>query len=155
RAALGGAAKQSEALSNSPTAGVPDPGYSAEIRAADLRKQVEWLADEKREGRMTGSPGAQETAKWLANYLRDNGLKSFAENYALPFQFNAGERVLPEKTKLEISAGEGKPPTKLKLDADFRPLAFSENGETSSEVVFAGYGLVVPGEGAGRYDSYA
>src|SRR6185436_18645947 len=71
QAALGGAAKRGETVSASPTAGIADPGYSAEIRAADLRKQVEWLADEKREGRMTGSAGAQETAKWLASYLRE------------------------------------------------------------------------------------
>ena len=136
-----------------PSAGISDPayngGFTAEIRATDLRKQVEWLADEKREGRMTGSAGAQETAKWLAAYFRENGLKSFSDNYALQFQFNAGERVLPEKTRLEISG------TVAKLDSDFRPLAFSENGEANCEVVFAGYGLVVPGEGAARYDSYA
>jgi Tol biopolymer transport system component len=156
RAALGAAPKPpSEALSTSHPAGTTDPGYNAEIRAADLRKQVEWLADEKRDGRMTGSVGAQETAKWLANYLRENGLKSFAESYALPFQFNAGERVLPEKTRLEMSGADAKSPAVANLDTDFRPLAFSENGEGSGDVVFAGYGLVVPGEGAARYDSYS
>jgi len=157
RAALQDAPKQGSnaAALPTPAAGVTDPGYSAEIKAGDLRKEIEWLADEKREGRMTGSPGAQATAAWLANYFRENGLKSFAENYALPFQFNAGERVLAEKTRLEISASDAKPPSAAKLDADFRPLAFSENGEANSEVVFAGYGLVVPGEGAARYDSYA
>jgi Tol biopolymer transport system component len=156
RAALSAAPKQGEmtTVSVSPKAGIDDPGYSAEIKAGDLRKEIEWLADEKREGRMTGSPGAQATAAWLANYFRENGLKSFAENYALPFEFNAGERVLAEKTWLEIAA-DTKPATTAKLDADFRPLAFSENGEANSEVVFAGYGLVVPGEGAARYDSYA
>ncbi|PYI94187.1 MAG: peptidase M28 [Verrucomicrobia bacterium] len=157
RAALQAAPKQGEpqAASASPAAGITDPGYSAEIRAEDLRKEIEWLADERREGRMTGSTGAQETAKWLADYFQRAGLKSFAENFALPFQFNAGERVLAEKTRLEISASEAKSPAVAKLDADFRPLAFSENGEVNSEVVFAGYGLVVPGEGAARYDSYA
>jgi Tol biopolymer transport system component len=157
RAALSTAPKQgtTETASAAPAAGITDPGYSAEIRAGDLRKEIEWLADEKREGRMTGSAGSQETAKWLANYFRDNGLKSFAENYALPFEFNAGERVLAAKTRLEISVSDAKSPTTAKLDADFRPLAFSENGEANSEVVFAGYGLVVPGEGAARYDSYA
>src|SRR6478735_1255576 len=51
RAALGGAPKRGETeapVSPSPTAGVTDPGYSAEIRASDLRNEVEWLADEKR-----------------------------------------------------------------------------------------------------------
>lgn len=157
RAALGAAPKRGEtnAVSTTATAGLTDPGSSSEIRASDLRKEVEWLADEKRDGRMTGSPGAQETAKWIANYFRDNGLKSFAENFALPFQFNAGERVLSDKTRLEISAGDAKSPPPAKLDSDFRPLAFSENGEATGEVVFAGYGLVVPGEGSARYDSYA
>jgi Tol biopolymer transport system component len=155
RAALGGPSKQSQS-----TTGISDPGYSSgafvsEITASDLRKEVEWLADEKRDGRMTGSAGAQETAKWLAIFFRQTGLKSFAENYALPFQFNAGERVLPGKTALEISVADAKSPAAAKLDNDFRPLAFSENGESRGDVVFAGYGLVVPGEGAARYDSYA
>ena len=97
---------------------------------------------------MTGSPGAQATAKWLADYFKQACLKSFAENFALSFQFNAGERILPEKTRLEIIAGDDKPSTPAKLETDFRPLAFSENGEANSDVVFAGYGLVVPGEGA-------
>ena len=157
RAALETAPKQGQevAVSRSPAAGVTDPGYSAEIRANDLRKEVEWLADEKRDGRMTGSPGAQATAKWLADYFEQAGLKSFAENFALPFQFNAGERILPEKTRLEITAEEGKPATPAKLETDFRPLAFCENGEANGDVVFAGYGLVVPGDAGAGYDSYA
>jgi Tol biopolymer transport system component len=156
RAALSAAPKPGATVAGSPSpaAGITDPGYSTEITASDLRKEIEWLADEKREGRMTGSPGAQETAKWLANYFRENGLQSFAENYALPFQFNAGERVLPDKTRLEISGADPKSATVAKLDSEFRPLAFSENGEANGDVVFAGYGLVVPGEGAARYDSY-
>jgi hypothetical protein len=153
REALGAAPQQSKPQSTSATS-TTTQDFSAEISAGDLRKEVEWLTDEKRDGRMTGSAGAQETAKWLANYFRAAGLKSFAENYVLPFQFNAGERVLPDKTKLEISAGDSKSPTVARLDSDFRPLGFSESGEANSEIVFAGYGLVVPGEGAARYDSY-
>jgi hypothetical protein len=154
REALGAATQQSKPQSTSSTSATAQ-NFSAEISAGDLRKEIEWLADEKRDGRMTGSSGAQETAKWLADYFRDAGLKSFAENYLLPFQFNAGEKVLPEKTKLEISAGDSKSLTTAKLDSDFRPLGFSESGEANSDVVLAGYGLVVPGEGASRYDSYA
>ncbi|MEY2506504.1 MAG: hypothetical protein QOH01_833 [Verrucomicrobiota bacterium] len=158
RAAVLAAPKQgttaAAAVSVSPKAVVADPGSSPEIKAADLRREIEWLADEKRDGRMTGSAGAQEAAKWLANYFRDNGLKSFAENYALPFQFNAGERVRANETALEISTGDASP-ANARLDLDFRPLGFTENGESRGEVVFAGYGLVVPGEGAARYDSYA
>ena len=156
RAVLGAAARRGEgaAVPPSTATGVADSGYSEEISLGDLRKEIQWLADEKREGRMTGSPGAQATAEWLANYFREAGLKSFSKDFALPFPFNAGESVLPDRTRLEI-APDGQALTNAKLDQDFRPLAFSENGEVQGEVVFAGYGLVVPGESGTGYDSYA
>ena len=77
--------------------------FSPQITKADLQHEVEWLADEKRDGRMTGSAGAQATASWLADYFRNAGLKSFGNNFDLPFEFNAGERVIPEKTRCEIT----------------------------------------------------
>lgn len=157
RAALEAAPKQAQAapaLLASPTPAAATSAFSAEIGQNDLRREVEWLAAETREGRMTGSPGAQASAEWLADYFREAGLKSFGENFALPFPFNAGERILPDKTRLEI-APDGQAPIIPKLDQDFRPLAYSEDGEVTGEVVFAGYGLVVPGEGGAGYDSYA
>jgi hypothetical protein len=62
--------------------------------------------------------------------------------------------VRENETALEISTGDAAS-ARAKLDADFRPLGFTENGESKGEVVFAGYGLVVPGEAGARYDSYA
>jgi len=133
-----------------------DSEFSPEITRADLRREVEWLADGKREGRMTGTAGAQAAADWLANYFRANGLKAFGTNFALPFQFNAGERVLTDKTALEIAPADSKAaPFAAQLEQDFRPLAFSENGDATGEVVFAGYGLVMPGGTGVGYDSYA
>jgi hypothetical protein len=131
------------------------PGtFSPDITEADLREEVEWLADPARDGRMTGTAGAQVSANWLADYFRQAGLQSFSDELAIPFQFNAGERVLPDKTRLEIATNSSRP-LRAKLDQDFRPLPFSESGEASGEVVFAGYGLVAPGDHRARYDSYA
>ena len=128
--------------------------FSPEITEADLRQEVEWLANPARDGRMTGTAGAKAAADWLADYFREAGLQSFNEKFAMPFQFNAGERVLADKTRLEI-IGNMSRPLRAKLDQDFRPLPFSESGEASGEVVFAGYGLVAPGDHGARYDSYA
>jgi Tol biopolymer transport system component len=128
--------------------------FSPDITEADLREEVEWLADPARDGRMTGTAGAQASANWLAEYFRQAGLQSFNGNFAMPFQFNAGERVLPDKTRLEIATNSSRP-LRAKLDQDFRPLPFSESGGASGEVVFAGYGLVAPGDHGARYDSYA
>jgi Tol biopolymer transport system component len=146
-AALAAAPKWSQASRDAGT-------FSPDITEADLRREVEWLADEARDGRMTGSAGALAAANWLADYFRQSGLQSFAENFAMPFQFNAGERVLPEKTRFEIATAASRS-SHAELDRDFRPLSFSENGDASGAVVFAGYGLVAPGDGGARYDSYA
>lgn len=147
RTALAAAPKRLQASS--------DAGrFSPEITEADLRGEVEWLADPARDGRMTGTAGSQASANWLADYFRQAGLQSFSDKFAIPFQFNAGERVLPDKTQLEIAANSSRP-LRAKLDQDFRPLPFSESGEASGEVVFAGYGLVAPSDHGARYDSYA
>jgi Tol biopolymer transport system component len=143
RAALDASAKRSTSAK---------PG-AAPTKIDNLRSKVEWLADPAREGRMTGSAGAEAAAKWIADYFRQVGLQSFNENFLSSFQFNAGERVLPEKTRLDIAASSQS--SRAKLDQDFRPLPFSESGEVTNDVVFVGYGLVVPGDRGARYDSYA
>lgn len=147
RAALAAASKRSQTSGDASR-------FSPEITESDLRAEVEWLADPARDGRMTGTPGAKAAADWLADYFRQAGLQSFDGNFATPFQFNAGERVLAETTRLEI-IGDASRPLRAKLDQDFRPLPFSESGEVSGEVVFAGYGLVAPSDHGARYDSYA
>ena len=127
---------------------------SPEISKTDLQEEVGWLADAKREGRMTGSPGAQASAEWIAEYFREIGLQPLGKDFYFPFDFNSGERVLPEKTSLAIEE-EGKSAVTSTLDKEFRPLSFSENGDAEGEVVFAGYGLVVPEGGNGTsYNSY-
>ncbi len=128
--------------------------FSPVISKTDLEHEVEWLADAKRDGRMTGTAGAQAAGNWLADYFQKVGLKSFGQDYALPFEFTSGEKVLPDKTRYEI-ASDGKPAVDATLEHDFRPLAFSENGSAEGEVVFAGYGLVVAeGNGGSPYNSY-
>lgn len=146
RAALAAAPKRSKPNGNTGTS-------SPDITEADLRHEVEWLANPVRNGRMTGTAGAKATADWLADYFRKAGLQSFHGNFAMPFQFNAGERVLADKTRLEITAAASRS-LRAKMDEDFRPLSFSESGEASGEVVFAGYGLVAPADHGAGYDSY-
>ena len=127
--------------------------FSPAITKSDLQHEVEWLADEKRDGRMTGTAGAQAAANWLTDYFQKTGLKSLGKDFLFPFEFNSGERVLPEKTRCEIAV-EGKPAVNAKLDTDFRPLSFTEDGNVEGEVVFAGYGLTVPEGNGAHYDSY-
>lgn len=137
--------------------------FSPEITAADLKSQVAWLAADAREGRMTGTPGAQAAAEWIADYFKTIGLKPLGDSFYEPFEFDAGVQQLPEQNRLtiltQISENKGwnfvvTKQGKLKLDQDFRPMAFSDSGETEGEVVFAGYGLSVPDGSSARYNSY-
>jgi Tol biopolymer transport system component len=125
--------------------------FTAEIREPDLRGQVEFLAADALEGRMTGTRGAQVAAEFIADELKRAGLKPLSNDWYQPFQFTSGVKVLTNENRLVVQAG-GKANT-FEVEKDFRPLSFTDNGSVEGGVVFAGYGLVVPGKDG--YDSYA
>jgi hypothetical protein len=145
--------KSARSLTSAATISVA--GLKPAISAEDMKAEVGFLADDAHAGRATGSDGARLAADWLADYFVKAGLKPLPgqDGFFLPFEFNAGERLLPGKNTLHVSNGGDSTP--LVLDKEFRTLAFSDEGVAEGEVVFAGYGLSVP-EGAGqqRYNSY-
>ncbi|MCI0451619.1 MAG: M28 family peptidase [Candidatus Latescibacteria bacterium] len=126
--------------------------FSPEIRASDLKNDVSVLASDDMEGRMTGSKGEQACADYLAKRFRDMGVMPFDEKagYFQTFPFTSGVKVVTKDNRLTLKTGE-KTRT-LKVEEDFRPLAFSENATVEGPVAFAGFGLKTPGTGA--YDSY-
>lgn len=129
-------------------------GYLPDIRALDLRNQVSYFASEALEGRLTGTPGAQQAATYIAEYFKLAGLAPLpsANGFFQPFEFSSGVRVLTNQNSATLHAAAA--PATLALNKDFRPLAFTANGTVEGEVVFAGYGLSVPGKLGEGYDSY-
>jgi Tol biopolymer transport system component len=128
-----------------------------EISAADLRTKVEYLASDELEGRMTGTTGTEKAAAYIASHFEKSGLKPAGDNgtFFQEFPFTSGVKVLPERNHLTIMKPGQKPESiSPGLDEDFRPLAFTSDGEVEGDVVFAGYGLSVPGESGRGYDSY-
>jgi hypothetical protein len=133
----------------------PSPkNFTSEIKSADLQAQVGFLASESLEGRLTGTPGAQKAADFVANSFKVAGLQPLpgAKDFFQPFEFSSGVRVLTNQNSATLHAAAA--PAALALDKDFRPLAFTANGTVEGEVVFAGYGLSVPGKLGEGYDSY-
>lgn len=129
-------------------------GYLPDIRAVDLRNQVSFLASDDLEGRLTGTPGAQKAANYVSEYFKLVGLQPLpgAKDFFQPFEFSSGVRVLTNQNAATLHAAAA--PATLALDKDFRPLAFTANGTVEGDVVFAGYGLSVPGKLGEGYDSY-
>jgi hypothetical protein len=120
-----------------------------------LSNDVAILASEQFGGRMTGTRGAQLAADFIASRMAAAGLKPAPgrTNLWQAFDFNAGAVVRTNDNHLHIGGGETT--NRFVVEKDFRPASFTANGGATGAVVFAGYGLVVPGKMGEGYDSYA
>ncbi len=117
----------------------------------DIMRHVDYLTRKELGGRLTGSPGERRATAYVAAYLESLGFEPAGENgtFFQEFEFPAGSTL----TESNSMTANGKTYT---LDTDWRPLSFSADGEIdAAEVVFAGYGMQVPGnENVDEYDSY-
>ena len=123
-----------------------------EIAEEDLRGHVEILTSPEMGGRLTGTEGARRATAYVAQAFRALGLAPEGEGGTMfqPFEFTSGVSLAEgNRLTLAIDGTEETPA----VGEDWRPLAFSRAGEAAEAgVVFAGYGLVAPGEGG--LDSY-
>lgn len=125
--------------------------------ASKTRADVTVLASDRLAGRQAGSEGATLAADHLVAELKKMGAQPLPgqKDFRLPFSFTAG--VKDGGTTLDLTtfgsdwAGTGQYTGTSTVQA----LSFSDNAEVSGEVVFAGYGLVVPDSQNFGYDSYA
>ncbi|MBL8136777.1 MAG: M20/M25/M40 family metallo-hydrolase [Acidobacteria bacterium] len=122
---------------------------SAAPAASKTRADVTVLASDRLAGRQAGSEGAKLAADHLVAELKKMGAQPLPgqKDFRLPFSFTAG--VKDGGTTLAVAS------TAFRATADVQALSFSDNAEASGEVVFAGYGLVVPDSQNFGYDSYA
>ena len=118
---------------------------------ADVARHVDYLTRPELEGRLTGTEGERRATAYVAAYLESLGFVPAGESGTFfdEFEFPAG-CSMTEKNKLTIGDYTAK------LNEDWRPLSFSADGRIEpSEVIFAGYGMRVPGdEDVPEYDSY-
>ncbi len=114
------------------------------------RAHVTALAAERLEGRLSGSNGERLAAEYIAGQLQRIGVRPLPgqKDYRLPFEFTAGTR--DGGSSLSIRAGQT-----FSSTPNVQALSFSDNGEVTGDVVFAGYGIVVPDSQDFGYDSYA
>jgi hypothetical protein len=135
--------------------GVPRPGgadpAARDARLASYRTDIERLAADSLEGRLTGSSGADRAALYLAGRFRTIGLEAAGDSagYFQPFTATTGLR-LGEGNRLVFHFSDRD--TALAPGSDFLPLSFSGNGGVEADVVFAGYGITAPEHG---WDDYA
>jgi len=117
--------------------------------AQDTKAYVRTLASERLEGRLAGSNGEKLAADFLVSELQKIGAKPLPgqTDFREPFEFTAGTKDGGSSVRLT--------PDTTYSGKDVRALSFSDNGDVTGPVVFAGYGIVVPDSQDFGYDSYA
>ncbi len=121
---------------------------AAEVDPERYLEHVKVLASDAMRGRASGTPEADDAARYIASKFKEFGLKPLAEDYLQPLPITVSAR-LGEGNAFEVLDGAKR--TALKFDEDFRPLPFSSSGRLAAPVVFAGYGITALEYG---YDDY-
>jgi hypothetical protein len=139
------------------------PQAQAPATTTRTRVHVETLASDRFEGRLTGTEGERQAREYLASQLTRLGAQPLPGrgDFFLPFQFTAGTRdggsaitLSGSAIALKSTAAAGAPAFSPG-HSDIRALSFSDSGEVTGSIVFAGYGIVVPESQNFGYDSYA
>lgn len=93
------------------------------ISLQNIRTHLSFLADDKLEGRRTGTRGEELASQYILQQFEKNGLTPKGDNgtYLQPFEINEGRQILP--TSYFIIDGEH-----LKAEKDFFPFSWSVNG---------------------------
>ena len=120
---------------------------AAGAETPDVRTHVTRLTSEEMEGRLTGTEGARRASDYIIQELERMGIRPLPgrDSFRVPFEFTSG--VNDQGSTFADSGWEAP-------SASVRGLSFSDNGEVSGGLVFAGYGITVPESQGFGYDSY-
>ena len=131
------------------------PGFAQTAVASKTRAHVETLASERFGGREAGSEGERLAGAYIAAQLARIGAKPLPGRSDMfqPFEFTAGSR--DGGSTVTVTQGAAPTGKTTAFRTGVQALSFSDDARVSGEIVFAGYGIVVPEAQNFGYDSYA
>jgi len=133
---------------------VRQKNYGLDVRPAASRVEAQadgqrwwshvlFLADDKLEGRNTGSEGHRKAAAYVADHFKRAGLKpAGTSGYLQPIKF-ISRRILEDQSSLALIRDGKDEPLALGDDAFFN-MRIEPAQAVEAPVIFAGYGLTVP-----------
>jgi aminopeptidase YwaD len=130
-----------------------------------LRAHVTLLASDKLEGRRTGTPGAQEAARYVAREFMRLGLapggntptddlseRSYLQEFPYVAGVELGKGNALTATRRVTDPSQGAPlAIDFRVGEDWMPLGFSSNSRVEGAVVFVGYGITAADQ---NHDDY-
>ena len=129
---------------------LPTASPTEQVAAAHVRAHVEYLADDRLEGRDTGSRGYQLGAEYVAAQFGKIGLEPGAPGggwlQQVPYR-----RAVSGPTSLSLTLGRRRRTLQLGRDAAIRPSLTERHRAIDAPLVFAGYGLDEPLLGLADY----
>jgi Zn-dependent M28 family amino/carboxypeptidase len=137
------------------------PAWAQTTATSKTRAHVQTLASDRFAGRAAGTDGERLAGDYIAAQLTRAGAKPLPgkSNMFLPFEFTAGAR--DGGSLISVRASEAGATSGVlggtigSAGTTIRALSFSDDAEVTGNVVFAGYGIVVPESQNFGYDSYA
>ncbi|HEX5715185.1 MAG TPA: M28 family peptidase [Thermoanaerobaculia bacterium] len=119
--------------------------FVAKWIGSQFMADVQWLADDAREGRGVGSKGLEEASRYLEKRFQETGIEPAGQDGTFFHRFEAPVAV------------ESKAGTAMTLDgepvarAEYEPASFSASAKVEGEVVAVGYGITAPDLGVDDY----
>jgi hypothetical protein len=125
------------------------------ISSHPLLDYVKELTSEKYGGRLTGTPGYDASAAWVAGLLEKWGVKpagdgstwfqSFPNPYTLVLPDGEVSLHIPQKSMKDVIRKY------YRYEDEFMPGGTSGSGEVTAEVIYVGYGITAPELGFDEY----
>jgi len=113
-------------------------GQSSSGTEKSLKQHISYLADDRLEGRETGSAGEKLAVEYIVKAFEHIGLTPKGEDgFLQSFKFNSGQ-ILGATNKLMIDGKE------LKVSNDFFPAIESSSQTFEGKLVSVGYGIKAP-----------
>jgi len=122
------------------------------ISSHDLLSTDTELSSAKYKGRLSGSPEYQAAANWMADQLKQAGVKpTMSDGTYFQWFPNAYCDVLTPGS-ITLLAGQNTPLKEYRFPDDYYPGSNSASGTVSGEVVYVGFGITAPEL---NYDDYS
>ncbi|MGH9790253.1 MAG: M20/M25/M40 family metallo-hydrolase [Candidatus Acidiferrales bacterium] len=119
------------------------------INADQLHDHVVHLSSPKFKGRGSGTAELDRAADYIAGVLKKAGVEpAFGQSYFQPFTVTVGAGLGKQNEAITHTGGAAQ---SLKLNEDYVPLNFSDNGRERLALAFAGYGITAAEY---QYDDY-
>lgn len=121
------------------------------ISSNEMMQDVKELTSPKYGGRLSGSPGYFQAAKWVANELAKAGLKPGISDSSFFQFFPNSYSIIHNPGTLKLLKVKGGGSKTFRFPQDYYPGSNSASGKVSGELVYVGYGISAPELG---YDDY-